>query len=122
MSYDLIKTSKYVSQAVMIGDRRKFPAVLVVPNFEQLEKWAKIKNLLWTDRAQLLTMPTVQAKMDKEVQKQLAGLAHFEMPKKVALLEHDFTIERGELTPTLKVKRRVIDQRYKGLIDSLYEG
>jgi long-chain acyl-CoA synthetase len=119
---NLVKTNKYVSQAVMIGDRRKYPVLLVVPNFEQLEKWAKIKNLLWTDRAQLLTMPTVQAKMDKEVQKQLAGLAHFETPKKVALLEHDFTIERGELTPTLKVKRRVIDQRYKGLIDSLYEG
>ncbi|HEU4629106.1 MAG TPA: long-chain fatty acid--CoA ligase [Gemmatimonadaceae bacterium] len=116
-----VKTNKYVSQAVMIGDRRKFPVLLVVPNFEQLEKWAKLKNLLWTDRAQLLTMPTVQAKMNKEVQKQLAGLAHFETPKKIALLEHDFSIERGELTPTLKVKRRVIDERYKGLIDSLYE-
>jgi long-chain acyl-CoA synthetase len=118
---NLVKTNKYVSQAVMIGDRRKFPVLLVVPNFEQLEKWAKIKNLIWTDRAQLLTMPTVNAKMNKEVQKQLAGLAHFEMPKKVALLEHDFSIERGELTPTLKVKRRVVDQQYKALIDSLYE-
>jgi long-chain acyl-CoA synthetase len=115
-----VKTNKYVSQAVMIGDKRKFPVMLVVPNFEQLEKWAKRRNLLWTDRAQLLTMPTVKAKLEKEVMEELAGLAHFEAPKKVALLEHDFSVERGELTPTLKVKRRVVDKQYKALIDGLY--
>jgi len=115
-----VKTNKYVSQAVMIGDKRKFPVILIVPNFEQLEKWAKRRNLLWTDRAQLLTMPTVKAKIEKEVMEQLSGLAHFESPKKIALLEHDFSIERGELTPTLKVKRRVVDKQYKKLIDGLY--
>jgi len=51
---------------------------------------------------------------------ELDGLAHFEMPKKIALLEHDFSIERGELTPTQKVKRKVVDKNYKSLIDSLY--
>ena len=116
-----IKTNKYVSQAVMIGDRRKFPVVLIVPNWDQLEKWARIHNILWTDRAQLLAMPTIHAKMEKEVFGECAELARFEMPKKVGLLEHDFSIERGELTPTLKVKRRVIDKQYKSLIDSLYE-
>ena len=116
-----IKTNKYVSQAVMIGDRRKFPIVLIVPNWDSLEKWAKRQNILWTDRAQLLAMPTIQAKVNKEVMEEIAGLARFEMPKKIGLLEHDFSIERGELTPTLKVKRRVIDKSYKTLIDSLYE-
>jgi long-chain acyl-CoA synthetase len=116
-----LKTNKYISQAVVIGDKRKFPVVLVVPNWEQLEKWARIKNLLWTDRAQLLEMPIVHAKMEKEVYAKLEGLARFEMPKKVALLEHDFSIERGELTPTLKVKRRVIDKTYRDVIDRLYE-
>ena len=72
---NMIKTNKYVSQAVMIGDKRKFPIVLVVPNFEQLERWAKIKNLLWTDRRQLLNLPLVQAKMEKEVLRKLSGLA-----------------------------------------------
>ena len=115
-----VKTNKYVSQAVMIGDKRKFPSLLVVPNFEQLETWAKRGKLLWTQRSQLLAMPTVQAKMDKEVMGELDGLAHFEMPKKIALLEHDFSIERGELTPTQKVKRKVVDKNYKSLIDSLY--
>jgi long-chain acyl-CoA synthetase len=59
--------------------------------------------------------------MNKEVMAELDGLAHFESPKKIALLEHDFSIDRGELTPTQKVKRRVVDQHYKQLIDSLYE-
>ncbi len=117
-----VKTNKYVSQAVMIGDRRKFPVMLVVPNFEQLEKWAKQRNLIWTDRAQLLTMPTIQAKMETEVFEQVqgSGLASYETPKKIALIEHDFSVERGELTPTLKVKRRVIDRNYKAMIDALY--
>jgi long-chain acyl-CoA synthetase len=115
-----IKTNKYVSQAVMIGDKRKYPVLLIVPNFDQLEKWAKRANILWTDRAQLLAFPGVKAKVEREVTSTLSGLARFEMPKRIALLEHDFSIERGELTPTLKVKRRVIDRQYKELIDSLY--
>lgn len=118
---NLVKTSKYVSQAVMIGDRRKYPIMLVVPNYEQLEKWAKRRNIIWTDRSQLLAMPTINAKMDKEVREKLTGLASFEMPKKIALLPADFSVDSGELTPTLKVKRRVIEKNCKSLIDSLYE-
>ena len=117
---NLIKTNKYVSQAVVIGDKRKFPAVLVVPNWDNLEKYAKVKNFMWTERRQLLEMPIIRAKMEKEVFGQLDSLANYERPKKVALLEHDFTIDRGELTPTLKVKRKVIDKTYKSIIDSLY--
>ena len=116
----LVKANKYVSQAVMIGDKRKFAVLLVVPDWDQLEKWAGYRSIIWTQRSQLLEMPTVQAKMEKEVGEQLTGLAKFETPKKIALLEHDFSVERGELTPTLKVKRRVIDRDYKALIDSLY--
>jgi long-chain acyl-CoA synthetase len=116
-----VKTNKYVAQAVMIGDKRKFPSMLIVPNFDQLEKWAMKRNIIWTDRAQLLRMPTIQAKIEKEVGKELEGAAHYELPKKVGLLEHDFSIESGELTPTQKVKRRTIDKHYKALIDSLYE-
>jgi long-chain acyl-CoA synthetase len=119
---NMLKTNKYVSQAVMIGDKRKFPVVLIVPDWDQVEKWAAHKQIVWTSRAELMAMPTVQAKMEKEVKEQLKGLASFEMPKKVKLIEHDFSIERGELTPTLKVKRRVIDKTYKAQIDELYVG
>ncbi len=115
-----IRQNRYVAQAVMIGDRRKFPAVLVVPDFEQLERWARYKQMTWTDRTQLITFPAVREKMEREVLGPLTDLAHFEKPKKVALLEHDFSLERGELTPTLKVKRRVVDERYKSVIDAIY--
>ena len=115
-----LKTNKYVSQAVMIGDKRKFPIVLIVPNWDQLEQWAAGQNIVWTSRAELLKMPTIQAKMEKEVKGQLAGLASFETPKKVALLEHDFSIERGELTPKLSVKRRVVEGSYRSVIEGLY--
>jgi long-chain acyl-CoA synthetase len=115
-----VKTNKYVSQAVMIGDKRKYPVILIVPNWDNLEKWAKLKNLMWTERRQLLAMPTVRAKMEKEVNEEIASFAQYEKPKKIALLEHDFSIERGELTPKLSVKRRVIDKAYKQQIDELY--
>jgi long-chain acyl-CoA synthetase len=119
---NLLKTNKYVSQAVMIGDKRKFPIVLVVPNWDNLEKWAATQNIVWTSRAELLQMPTINAKMEKEVKGQLQGLASYETPKKIALLEHDFSIERGELTPKLSVKRKVVTERYKSVIDGLYAG
>ncbi len=118
------KTNKYVSQAVMIGDKRRYPVVLVVPEFAALERWAALHNVYWTERAQLLQMPTIQKKMEKEIAEECERmkLASFETPKRVGLLVHDFTVERGEMTPTLKVKRRVIDTTYAALIESLYEG
>ncbi len=115
-----LKTNKYVSQAVMLGDKRKYAVVLIVPDWDQLEKWASAQSIVWTSRAELLKMPTVQAKMEKEVKGELTGLASYETPKKVGLLEHDFSIERGELTPKLSVKRRVVEQSYAELIESLY--
>ncbi|MGH7620829.1 MAG: AMP-dependent synthetase/ligase, partial [Gemmatimonadaceae bacterium] len=114
---NLVKLNKYVSQAVMIGDRRKFPLILVVPNFEQLDRWAGYKKIPTTDRREFLANPLVKAKMEKEVIGGLGKLAHFEKPKKVVLLENDFTIESGELTPTLKVKRRTVDRKFRALID-----
>ncbi len=115
-----IKTNKYVSQAVMIGDKRKFPIVLIVPDWDQLEKWSAEQNIVWTSRAELLKMPTVQAKMEKEVKSELTGLGSYETPKKIGLLEHDFSIERGELTPKLSVKRRVVEKTNAEFIESLY--
>jgi long-chain acyl-CoA synthetase len=115
-----VKTNRYVTQAVMIGDRRAFPSILIVPDWDQLERWVTAQGIAFTSRAELVASPAVRAKIEAEVQKELAGFARFETPKKVALLEHDFSIERGELTPKLSVKRRVVDQMYKATIDALY--
>jgi long-chain acyl-CoA synthetase len=119
---NLVKTNKYVSQAVMIGDKRRFPSMLIVPNFEQLENWAKRQGIIWTDRSQLIKLPGVQSKMEKEVFGAVSTLAHYEIPKKIALLEHDFSLEKGEMTPTQKVKRKVVDKNYKDVIDAMYAG
>jgi long-chain acyl-CoA synthetase len=116
----MVKRNKFVANAVLYGDRRKFPIILVVPNFDNLERWAKERNLSYGSRAELLELADVQAKVEREVMSSLRDLAKFETPKKVVLLENDFTIESGELTPTLKVKRRVIEKTYKDRIDAAY--
>jgi long-chain acyl-CoA synthetase len=115
-----VKLNKYVAQAVMIGDRRKFPVILVVPNFEQLDRWAGYKKISTADRREMLANALVKAKMEKEVIGTLGKFAQFEKPKKVVLLENDFTIDSGELTPTLKVKRRTVDRKFRALIDAAY--
>jgi long-chain acyl-CoA synthetase len=116
----MVKRNKFVANAVLYGDRRKYPIVLVVPNFDNLERWARERNLRYGSRGELIQLADVQAKVEREVMSQLKELAKFETPKKVLLLENDFTIESGELTPTLKVKRRVVEKRYKDLIDATY--
>lgn len=117
-----VRLNKFVANAVVLGDQRKFPIILVVPNFDQLEPWAKERKLAYASRAELLTLPDVQAKIEREVMGGLRDLAKFEMPKKVTLIERDFTIESGELTPSLKVKRRAVEKNYKELIDRVYAG
>jgi long-chain acyl-CoA synthetase len=117
----MVKKDKYVANAVMLGDQRKFPILLIVPQYEHLEPWAKRRNLVYKDHREMLGLPEVKAKMEREVMAPLADLAKYEMPKKILLLEHDFTIESGELTPTLKVKRRVVEKKYQHEIDAIYQ-
>ncbi len=117
----MVKKNKYVVNAVMLGDRRKFCIMLIVPNFEHLDAWAKYKNLAYADHRGLIRMPEVQAKMEREMLKMLPDLASYETPKKVLLLENDFSIENGDLTPTLKVRRRVVEKKYQRQIDALYQ-
>ena len=114
---NMVKTNKYASQAVMIGDRRKFPILLVVPNYDTLEKWAKLRNIIWTDdRSCWPCRRSTRRGPGGSLQADRAGALRD--AKKIALLGTDFTVEGEELTPTLKVKRRVIEKNYKSLIDS----
>jgi len=113
------KTSKFVAHAVMIGDRRRYPILLVVPEWEPLERWAREAGLTWSSRAALVALPAVRENVESEVRATFGALASFETPKKIVLLDQDFTIER-ELTPKLSVRRRVVDQRYRALIESAY--
>jgi long-chain acyl-CoA synthetase len=117
---NLAKRSKFVSNAVMLGDRRPFPIMLVVPNPEPLRAWAARHGLPTDDVERLVARPEVHTKLEREVRKTLRDLAQFEMPKKFLLLPRDFSVESGELTPTLKVRRRVVEERHKAAIEALY--
>jgi len=117
---NLAKTSKFVASAVMIGDRRPFPIMLVVPNPAQVKGWAEHKGLPDGDLEQLLDHPDVRQKIEREVRMTLRDLAQFEMPKKLLILQEDFTVEAGELTPTLKVRRRIVEEHNRPAIEALY--
>ena len=110
----------FVEQAVVVGDRRRFVSVLVVPAFQVLEAWATERGITWPDRKGLLKDDRVLRHMEAEVAKELRGMASFETPKKIALLEEEFTIGNGALTPTFKVKRKVVQERFKEVIDAMY--
>ena len=115
-----VQSNPYVGQAIMIGDRRRFLVLLIVPDFEALEGWARAQHIEFGDREALVADERVVRFLEREVQSSLSHFARFEQPKKIAVLPHEFTIGGGEITPTLKVKRRVIESRYRDIIDSLY--
>ena len=116
-----LKTHPLVEQVVMIGDRRKYVSLLVVPDFAKLEEWARANGVSWGSREELVRDPRVVEHVEREVLGSLGDLASFERPKKIALLPHDLTVENGFLTPSLKVKRRVVHEELDAIIDRLYE-
>ena len=118
-----LKECRFVNQVVLIGNGRKFPAALIVPDWSQLESYVKQKGLAANaSRAELCRHAAVVELLQNQVNELTTDLAKYEKIKKVALLEHELTIEGGELTPTLKLKRRVIDEKYQDVIDRLYAG
>jgi len=116
-----VKGNRYVDQVVMIGDQRHFPALLVVPAFDALQGWARGMGIEVGSRRTLLMDSRIQEHMEREVFGCLGDLASFETPKKLGLIEEEFTIEGGILTPNQKVKRRVVGERYGTLIERFYD-
>jgi long-chain acyl-CoA synthetase len=116
----MIKGSRFVNQVVVIGNGRKFPAALIVPDWEQLDAYVKYKGLDLRSRADFCHSPRIIDLFERQIAARTASLAQFEKIKKIALLEGEFTVEGGELTPTLKVKRRVVDEKFKDVIDRIY--
>jgi long-chain acyl-CoA synthetase len=117
---NLLKTSPYISSAALVGDRRKFIAALIVPNFAALETLARERGLPASSHQELSAAPWVRERVEQEVNRLCAPLAHYETVKRFALLPDDFTFEGGELTYTMKLKRRVVEQKYAAQIDRIY--
>ena len=116
----MIRGSRFVNQAVLVGNERKFPAALIVPNFEMLESYARLKELDIRTPREFCHHPRIIDLFRRQIDAMTPALSGFEKVKGFALLEHELTVEEGELTPTLKIKRRVVDSKYRGVIDEIY--
>jgi long-chain acyl-CoA synthetase len=115
-----LKSNPMVSQAAIIGERRKFPAVIIAPQFSALEEWARENHVSFSSHAQLITHARVQELYEGIVEGLNSRLAQFEKLKKVLLVPDEFSIATGELTPSMKLKRRFVEQKYQTEIETLY--
>jgi long-chain acyl-CoA synthetase len=117
---NMIKTNPYVSSVLVLGNNRRFISAIVVPDFEKLEPYARLKNIPYESLADLVKKQEIVDFLLAEIDRSTPNLASYEKVKRIILLDKDFEIEADEMTPTLKVKRNIVEQKYKNVIDSLY--
>jgi long-chain acyl-CoA synthetase len=115
-----LKTDPFISQVVIHGDKRKFLSALIVPDFEQLEPWAREQGLSFSCRAELVGLDAVHALIEQRLTEKLRDFARYEQIRRFTLLDREFTMGDGEVTPSLKIKRKVVAERYRDLIEAMY--
>jgi len=116
-----LKHNPLVGEAVVLGDKSKFAAVLIAPNFAALEDWARQNEVVFTSRRELVGDPRVQRLYEEIASVLNQSLARFEQLKKVLLVADEFSADDGTLTASLKLRRRVVTDRYRRMIDEMYE-
>ncbi len=114
---NLLKTAPLISEVVLLGDKAGTVSALIVPNYDRLADWAKAEGKPTTDKAVLSASPEARAAIKKQIDERSTALADFEKIRRIALLDHALSIDSGELTPTLKVKRKIVQERYGHLLD-----
>ncbi len=117
---NMFMASKYIEQFVLIGDRRMFITALIVPDFEALKEYADAHRISYSDVKELVNLKQINELLEKEISVFQKNLANFERVRKFTLLDKPFTVETGELTPKMSIKRKVIEERYSDLIDEMY--
>jgi long-chain acyl-CoA synthetase len=117
---NLIQSSPYIANAVVVGSTRRFISALIVPDFDKLETRARAQGIPFRDRAELCRRTELIDFLLDEVNRMTPELAPYERVKRIAVLDRDFDIGAGEVTPTLKVKRNIVEQKYADLIEALY--
>ena len=115
-----LKEAVLIEQAIVVGEGQKFPSALIVPEFNALKEWCSRNEISYTNPEQIIKNQKVKDKLDEVVKDLMKNIAQYEQVKKVELLPKLFTIESGELTPTLKLKRKIIHNNYKNLIEGMY--
>ena len=117
----LFLSSKYIDQFILIGDKRIFLSALIVPDFESLKDYAKQQNIIYSSDEDLIINKQIVDFYDKEISKLGKKLANFERVRKFRLLAKPFTLDSGEITPSLKYRRKIIEEHYKHLIEEMYK-
>lgn len=115
-----LKLNALIGTAVVLGDRRKFPSVIISPHFPLLEEWARANHISYSSREKLVSHPKVKALYEEIVNEVNRNLARYEKLKKVLVVPDEFSPIDGSLTPTLKLRRKVVEERYRDLIENLY--
>jgi long-chain acyl-CoA synthetase len=115
-----LKAHSLVGNAALVGDKHKFACVLISPNFAILEGWAKVKGVAFTDRKDLVKQERVVARYQRIVNEVNATLAPFETIKRIAVVPDEWSIEGDELTPSMKLKRRVVEKKYTAELERFY--
>ena len=116
----LLAQDKYMAQVAVIGDGRKYVSALIVPDFDELSMWATKRKIKFKNNEELVNNPKTHEMIEKLINEYQKNLASYEQIKRFVLLPRPFTMESGELTNTLKIKRAVINKRYAKLIDAMY--
>lgn len=117
---NVLKRNPYIANAVVIGGRRKFISAIIVPNLEKLEAYAKQAGVAYIDARELVAKEEISKFLLDEIDRATPQLAPYEKIKKILVLDRDFAVELEEMTPTLKVRRNLVEEKFKNLIDSLY--
>lgn len=117
-----LKASRFIEQAMVIGENRKFPAALIVPSFAFLKDYCQLKGIPYEDNDQVITDDRIKDRIFTEVKKVNEGLGHWEQVKRIALLPAEMTIDGGELTPSLKLRRKPILAKYAAKVEEVYAG
>ncbi|TWP22929.1 long-chain fatty acid--CoA ligase [Apibacter muscae] len=117
---NLLTNDNFIQQAVLIGDNRSYVTALLVPDFENLEKYAKSSNIIYESKQDLINKKEIIDFYSNKIKSIQTNLASYEQIKKFKILPEDFSIDTGEITPTLKVKRRVILEKYHSIIEAMY--
>ena len=117
-----LKANGLIAHAALVGDKRKFASVLISPNFQALESWAKEKGVATEDRAALVRDEKVNGEYRRLIEQVNRSLAHYETIKKITIVPDEWSVDGGELTPSMKMKRRVVEEKYKGAIEGMYRG
>ncbi len=117
---NLVKTNPYISNIVVVGDQRRFISALVIPEYEKLEQYAALNKIAFESHADLAVNEQIISFIESEIDRMTPSLASYEKVKKIVLLDREFEIDKGEITPSMKVKRNIVEDKYSKEINKLY--